>query len=51
MELLVGLGPFEIIEPLRGVWLFVNLTRGACKEESPLFHINFVVTKQDFCAE
>lgn len=51
VQLLVRLHPFEIVEPLSRIRLLVNLTGGTGKEESPLIHVNLVVSKQNLCAE
>ena len=47
VQLLVGLGPFKIIKPLCGVGLLIDLTGGTGKEESPLSHVDIIVTEQD----
>ena len=51
VELLVGLGPFEIIKPLGWIGLLIDLTRWSSEVESPFIHVNLLVTKENLGAE
>jgi len=51
VELFVDLCPLNIIEPVSWVWFLLNLTTGACQEESPLWHIDLVISEQDLSTE
>lgn len=47
VELLVGLLPLEIVEPLSWIGFLVNLTARSGKEETPFSHVDLVISKQN----
>lgn len=50
-QLLVSLYPLEVIQPLCRVGLLVDLTRWSSEEESPLGHVDLVVSEQNLGTE
>jgi hypothetical protein len=47
----MDLDPFKIIEPVSWVRHLFDIAGGTSQEETPLIHVNLVVTEKNLCAE
>jgi len=47
VQLLVGLLPLKIVEPLSWIRLLVDLSTRSSKEESPFSHVDLIISEED----
>jgi hypothetical protein len=50
-ELLVELTPLQIVHPVGGIWLLVNVSGRPCQEVSPFVHVDLFSFNQNLHTE